>query len=97
MKPGGTLLYSTCTIHPGENEEMVRFLTEELGFEPVSLEGVLPESVLSVKKRTEELLCRSGKQPAAGLTEAEAAACMQILPGMMEADGFFLARFRRSR
>ena len=97
VKPGGTLLYSTCTIHPGENEEMVRFLTEELGFEPVSLEGVLPESVLSVKKRTEELLCRSGKQPAAGLTEAEAAACMQILPGMMEADGFFLARFRRSR
>lgn len=94
VKPGGTLLYSTCTIHRGENEEMVRFLTEEMGFEPVSLEEVLPERFCSVKKQVEELRRQSGK-PETGLTAEEAAACMQILPGFMESDGFFLARFRR--
>lgn len=95
VKPGGTLLYSTCTIHRGENEEMVRFLTEELGFEPVSLEGALPESVLSIKKRIEELMQQCGKTKT-GLSKEEEAACMQLLPGMMESDGFFLARLRRS-
>lgn len=95
VKPGGTLLYSTCTIHRGENEEMVRFLAEELGFEPVSLEGALPESVLSIKKRIEELMRQCGKTKT-GLTKEEEAACMQLLPGLMESDGFFLARFRRT-
>ena len=29
VKPGGTLLYSTCTIHKAENEENVRWLSEQ--------------------------------------------------------------------
>ena len=55
VKPGGTLVYSTCTINRAENQEMVRFLTEELGFLPESLEGVLPERLLAQKRRVEEL------------------------------------------
>ena len=95
VKPGGTLLYSTCTIHRKENEEMVKFLVRELGFEPVSLEGVLPQTVLVQKGRLKEALNRAGKEPAAGLTEEESACCIQFLPGFMESDGFFVARFRR--
>ena len=35
VKPGGTLLYSTCTVNPAENEENVRwFLSEYPGFAP---------------------------------------------------------------
>ena len=34
VKPGGILLYSTCTIHRGENEEMVRWILDNLPFEP---------------------------------------------------------------
>ncbi len=95
-KPGGTLLYSTCTIHSGENQAMVRFLTEELGLEPVSLEGVLPESVLEGKRRV-AMQMKDGKiEPAVPLTEAQEAACIQLLPGFLEADGFFIARFRKS-
>lgn len=97
VKPGGTLLYSTCTIHSGENQAMVRFLTGELGFEPVSLEGVLPGEVLTVKKQMEAQLKISGPAAAVPLTEAEEAACIQLLPGFFEADGFFLARFRRAK
>jgi 16S rRNA (cytosine1407-C5)-methyltransferase len=31
LAPGGRLVYSTCTTNPGENEEQIRFATEELG------------------------------------------------------------------
>ncbi len=103
VKPGGTLVYSTCTIHRAENEDMVRLITRELGFLPESLEGCLPEAVLAKKKRIAELKAREslkrGDGKAAetenGLTEAEDAACIQLLPGFMECDGFFIARFRR--
>lgn len=57
VKPGGVLLYSTCTINRGENEDMVRWICENLPF------------------------------------EAEEA--RQLLPGLMECDGFFYARLRR--
>jgi 16S rRNA (cytosine967-C5)-methyltransferase len=43
LRPGGTLVYSTCTISPAENERVVRtFLTEHPGFEAVDLRSDLP-------------------------------------------------------
>lgn len=95
VKPGGTLVYSTCTIHSGENEAMARHIAEDLGFEPVSLEGILPERLFLERRRLEEDMRRAGKDPAGGLSEKEYSACMQLLPGYMASDGFFLARFRR--
>ncbi|GAB2487150.1 methyltransferase RsmF C-terminal domain-like protein [Algoriphagus taiwanensis] len=35
VKGGGYLIYSTCTFNEQENEDMIRFLTEEFAFEPV--------------------------------------------------------------
>ena len=70
-------------------------LTEELDFEPVSLKEVLPESILEGKRRTALRMRESGTMPAVPLTEAQEAACIQLLPGILEADGFFMARFRR--
>ncbi len=93
VKPGGTLLYSTCTINPEENEEMVCFITGELGMLPVSLETMLPPLLLEQKKATEALRYSQGKDH--GLTEEERRACIQLLPGYMEADGFFIAKFTR--
>lgn len=88
-------MYSTCTIHSGENQAMVRFFTQDLGFEPVSLEDVLPDVLLAQKKQIEKEMCKAGKEPAVRLTKEESDACIQLLPGYMEADGFFIAKFRR--
>lgn len=73
----------------------MRFFIDELGMEPVSLEEMLPEAVLAQKKLLEADLRSAGKAPMVKLTEEESAACIQLLPGYMEADGFFIARFRR--
>ena len=58
VKKGGVLMYSTCTIHRKENQDMSRFICENYPF------------VLEEEK--------------------------QILPGFMEADGFYFARLRRN-
>lgn len=47
VKPGGVLLYSTCTMNRGENEEMVRYVTDNFPFETESLDAYLPESLRS--------------------------------------------------
>lgn len=38
LKPGGILVYSTCTFNTHENEENVRWIVEELGAELLSVE-----------------------------------------------------------
>lgn len=37
VKPGGTLMYSTCTIHRAENEQMVQWFTQNFPFERQSM------------------------------------------------------------
>ena len=148
VKPGGTLIYSTCTIHSRENEDMVRYICEKLPFDPVSLEEALPPVLWEQKRKldtlvnlqqgiwtgqgsgtgqedlvepkseterksekaqgseeTQQLHTKADSRPQqeslkrqrAGklLTEKEQAACIQLLPGYMECDGFFFAKFRR--
>lgn len=95
VKPRGTLVYSTCTINTRENEEMVRYLTEELGFEPQPLDQVLPRKVMEDRERVEQLRLSCGKTLSTRLDESQKSACVQCLPGYMEGDGFFIARFRK--
>ena len=45
VQPGGTLIYSTCTINPCENEENVRWFLEHYPFEAESLNPYLPEEL----------------------------------------------------
>lgn len=42
LKPGGILIYSTCTFNTTENEEVIAYLTQHHAVKPVSL-TVLPE------------------------------------------------------
>lgn len=43
LKPGGLLVYSTCTFNAKEDEENVEWIVRELGADPVTLDGVKEE------------------------------------------------------
>lgn len=75
VKPGGTLVYSTCTIHDKENMENVHwFLKENPEFQLTPIKDYLCEEL-----------------QASVLEEG----CLQLLPGIHESDGFFIAKLKR--
>ena len=45
VKPGGTLLYSTCTVDRAENEENAAWILENLPFHKKDITGRLPGSL----------------------------------------------------
>ncbi len=46
VKPGGTLVYSTCTVNREENEDNMRWFMEQFPFEPVNIKGRLGEELV---------------------------------------------------
>ena len=87
VKPGGTLLYSTCTVRKEENRDAVRWILKNLPFEPISVKESLPKAVNEAARAEKKAL----REP---LEEWEDC-CVQLLPGLSRSDGFFFARFRR--
>lgn len=45
VKPGGIMVYSTCTISKKENIENVKWICDNFDFEPVDISDVLPEKI----------------------------------------------------
>ena len=74
VRPGGVLIYSTCTIGADENQYNIKWFLENY---PFKLENLDP------------YLCRElrGRTTKGGY--------IQLLPGVHESDGFFIARLRR--
>ena len=66
VKPGGTLVYSTCTINKEENGENLCWFTAHFPFEPVSLDDRLPEALKSETTKDGYLQLLPGTHPCDG-------------------------------
>lgn len=83
VKPGGTLIYSTCTLNKRENELQVEeFLSNHPEFSSISIENLLPSKLKS--KLSEERL-----------DEAKKKGMITLTPDLDGTDGFFIAALRR--
>ena len=85
VAPGGTLVYSTCTFSPQENEENVRwFLGTHPEWEPADLPGLYGS----------EWMERTGPVPGIG-DDPALSGCLRLWPHRLEGEGHFLAVFRK--
>lgn len=82
LKPGGTLLYSTCTYNPDENESVIQFLLEnrQAKVQPIELELPHCSGLGQWKEKTYDPSIRQ---------------CWRIYPHQLDTVGFFLARVGR--
>ncbi len=76
VRPGGVLIYSTCTLGDSENLDNVRWFEENYPFELSSMDPFIPGELKS-------------------LTTGEG--YLQLVPGVHDCDGFFVARFKKNR
>lgn len=84
LKVGGTLVYSTCTLEPGENEGVVSYLLEE--FDSAKLEKIN----VSGLKSSPPVLEFEGKE-----FNSEISKCLRIWPQDNDTDGFFVAKIKK--
>ncbi|XEC96979.1 16S rRNA (cytosine(967)-C(5))-methyltransferase RsmB [Paenibacillus tarimensis] len=80
VRPGGVLIYSTCTVERMENEDQVeRFLAEHPEFVPD------PQWPPELLERLRE----------AGAFTGDFSGMIQLLPHHFDSDGFFIAKLRK--
>jgi len=84
LKPGGTLVYSTCTLSPEENEEVIDFALNMIGnleIERIRIEGIKTRpGLVSWDRFTYDENVRSA---------------MRIWPQDNGTEGFFIAKLRK--
>jgi NOL1/NOP2/sun family putative RNA methylase len=85
LKPNGTLVYSTCSSEPEENEAVIDFLINK--YDNAKVEGIEINNL----KRSEPIL-EFEKQK----YSEEVKKCLRIWPQDNDTEGFFICKIRKS-
>lgn len=75
VKPGGTMVYSTCTINKEENLNNAKWIASNFGFELESLDPYIPESMHSETTKQGYLQLLPGKHKTDGFFIAKLKKC----------------------
>ena len=84
LKPGGTLVYSTCSLEPEENEGVVDFLINK--YDSVKLEEI---KLKDLKKSKPILEFEKNKY------DEDIKKCLRIWPQDNDTEGFFVAKIKK--
>ena len=90
LKPGGMLLYSTCTFSPLEDEETVAYVLETCP--EMELVPVVPEDKWT---QYEEFGFMTGRPDWMEKPLEETRKCVRLFPHRLEGEGHFIALFRK--
>lgn len=89
LRPGGRLVYSTCSLEPEENEQVIKSAVQEARVvQIVPVEGIL--DALAARG----VLTAEGRERLRSATEGP---YLRTIPGVHPCDGFFAAVLERSR
>lgn len=80
LKPGGELIYSTCTFAPEEDEQIIAWLVNQFDFE-----------ILPIKK----FAGMDDGRPAWADGNPELANCVRLFPHHFNGEGHFIAKLRK--
>lgn len=86
VRPGGRVVYSTCSLEPEENEDVVRAVVAETGLRVVPVGEVLDGM------SAEGVFATGGEEIVRG---AVTDGFLRTLPGVQPCDGFFVAVLER--
>lgn len=89
LKPGGILIYSTCTYNTKEDEENVHWIQQEFGAEPLALE------IREDWNITGNLLYKGSDDSKAVGNSEQKAPVYHFFPHKTKGEGFFLAVLRK--
>jgi 16S rRNA C967 or C1407 C5-methylase (RsmB/RsmF family) len=83
---GGEMVYSTCTLSPEENEEVVDYLYKNFDIEIVDIKNKIGE-MLKIRQGINKW---EGK-----IYNSEVKKCIRLYPQDNNTDGFFLAKIKK--
>lgn len=66
VKPGGKLIYSTCTVNQAENEEQADWFLSKFPFCPINIEGMLGTAIQEDSMKQGRLQLLPGQYPCDG-------------------------------